>query len=434
VKLKMIPWGLLPVLLLLAGLMPGPVSTARAGLLDDVDLHGFFDTRAGIRTTSDATQRQTSLLESRLQLDSLYQGDALTLQLRGDFIADDVEQDRSIDLEQGRGWFDLREANLLVSPTDWLDLKVGRQILTWGTGDLLFLNDLFPKDWQAFFIGRDVEYLKAPSDAVMASFFPEWGTIDVVYTPSFDADRYIRGERLSYYNPLLGRTAGRDAVARVDERNGWFSDDELSLRFSRNIGSFETALYGYLGYWKSPVGFDPGSARNTFPRLNVWGASLRGPLAEGIVNLELSWYDSRDDRGGNDPFVPNSEQRLLLGYERELGQDLTAGVQYYLEHLVDYSAYRNSLPAGMPERDENRHLFTLRLTKLLLNQNLTLSLFAYLSPSDRDFYLRPKASYKLTDNWRLSGGANFFGGSDDHTFFGQFENNSNVYAAIRYSF
>ncbi|TYO95209.1 hypothetical protein EDC39_1229 [Geothermobacter ehrlichii] len=409
-------------------------SGARAGLLDEVDLHGFWDNRAGLRLQDDAYQRRTSLLESRLQLEGLYQGDVVTWQVRGDFVADDVTEEHDVDLEEGSGWFDLREANLLVSPTDWLDLKVGRQILTWGTGDLLFLNDLFPKDWQAFFIGRDVEYLKAPSDALLASFYPEWGTIDLVYTPRFDPDRFIRGERISYYNPLLGRTAGRDAPVRVDERRDWFDEDEFALRVSRNIGSFEAALYGYLGYWKSPAGFDAASGRNTFPRLNVWGASLRGPVADGIGNLELAWYDSRDDAGGDDPLLPNSEGRLLLGYERELARDFTIGLQYYLERLLDYDAYRRTLPAGTPKRDENRHLLTLRLTRLLLNQNLTLSLFAYYSPSDEDAYLRPSASYKLTDSWQLSGGGNIFAGRRDHTFFGQFEEATNVYAAIRYSF
>ena len=77
---------------------------------------------------------------------------------------------------------------------------------------------------------------------------------------------------------------------------------------------------------------------------------------------------------------------------------------------------------------------TLRLIKLLLRQNLKLSLFAYYSPSDNDAHLRPQISYKLTDNWLLVGGANFFLGQSDATFFGQFEENSNAYAGLRYNF
>ncbi|MBI3067936.1 MAG: hypothetical protein HYY79_03365, partial [Betaproteobacteria bacterium] len=33
-------------------------------------------------------------------------------------------------------------------------LRVGRQVITWGVGDLLFIHDTFPKDWRAFFTGQ----------------------------------------------------------------------------------------------------------------------------------------------------------------------------------------------------------------------------------------------------------------------------------------
>jgi hypothetical protein len=48
--------------------------------------------------------------------------------------------------------------------------------------------------------------------------------------------------------------------------------------------------------------------------------------------------------------------------------------------------------------------------------------------------LRPKASYKITDRWLIEGGANIFVGENDYTFYNQFEDNTNVYAGVRYSF
>ena len=130
----------------------------------------------------------------------------------------------------------------------------------------------------------------------------------------------------------------------------------------------------------------------------------------------------------------NSELRLLAGYERELATDLTGGFQYYLEKMLDYDAYRAALAAGTPENDEFRHLLTARLTQLLMGQNLKLSLFAYYSPSDKDCYLRPRVHYKASDRLALEAGGNLFGGSDDHTFFGQFDKNTNIYAGMRYTF
>lgn len=420
--------------LLLISLLLLPTQALAFELLEPFGLHGFIDLRGGSRLQVDDYQRDTSLLEGRLQLDYNHQFDALTMQLRGDLVADEVTAGERVDLEAGAGIVDLREANLLFSPTYTMDVKIGRQILTWGTGDLLFINDLFPKDWQSFFIGRDEEYLKAPSDAVLVSLFPEWVTVDLALTPRFDSDRYLSGQRLSYWNPSLGRIAGRDAVIDADQPDDWFEDFELAARLSKNIEGYELALYGYRGFWKSPVGFNPTSGRVASPRLNSYGASLRGSLGGGIFNLETGYYDSRADRNGNNPQQPNSEMRYLLGYEREVAKELTAGGQFYLEQLLDYDNYRSTLQGGQRVRDEYRQVVTVRLTKLLMQQTLTLSLFGYWSPTDEDFYLRPNLKYKLTDNWLLTAGGNLFGGAESHTFFAQLEDNSNLYAGLRYSF
>lgn len=420
----------------LLGLLLGwslPSSAVEISALD-ATLHGFLDARYGQRLQDDPYQRDESLAESRLQLGLSRLGEQTTVQLLADFYYDDLVDQDEIDLEKGRGWIDLREANLLLSPTYTMDLKLGRQILTWGTGDLVFINDLFPKDWQSFFIGRDVEYLKAPSDAIMASFFPGWFNIDLVYTPRFDPDRFIRGERLSYWNPQLGRTAGRDALVPARVPDDWFEDDEIAVRLSKNLGGYELALYGYDGFWKSPSGLEPVTGEAVFPKLSVYGASLRGVFGPGIGNVEFGYYDSRQDRDGSDPYVANSESRLLLGYEQELIRNLTMAGQYYLEVIEDYRAYRAALAPGQAVRDEYRHLLTMRLTWLFFNQNLTVSMFAYASPSDDDYYLRPALACKLSDAWKVTVGGNIFGGEEPYTFFGQFEDNTNIYAGLRYSF
>jgi hypothetical protein len=400
----------------------------------DGELHGFVDGRGGVRTQSDPGEDERNLTELRAQLDSLTYFERFQLQIRGDFIYDELADDiEKIDLESGRGFFDLREMNVVFSPLDWSDVKVGRQILTWGTGDLLFINDLFPKDWNSFMLGRDVEYLKAPSDAIYASFFPSFVNIDLVYTPRFDADRYIDGERVSFYD-MTGRYVGQDNAIDAEDRDDWFSDDEIAARLYRNIHGYETALYLYHGFWKSPVGYDVVGDAPYFPELNVFGASAKGSALSGIMNFETGYYDSREDRSGSDPFIPNSELRFLSGYQRELAKNLTAGVQYYVEWMMDYDAYADSLTPGTSARDELRHVLTLRLTQMLMNQNLILSVFTFFSPSDRDVYVRPSATYKISDNWSTSVNGNFFFGERKYTFFGRFRRNNSVNLSLRYNF
>jgi len=393
-------------------------------------LSGFWEARGGMRVINDLHERQTSIAETRLQLRLNKTVQKTTFNLITDLIYDRVANNYPVHLNSGRGFIDLREASITFSPARFIDIKPGRQILTWGTGDLIFINDLFPKDFNALFIGRDEVYVKAPSDAVKASLFSRWANLDIVYTPEFDADRLIDGRRISYFSPVLGEIAGRNAIVHSNKPK----DGELALRLYRNMGSVEAAVYFYEGHWKSPGGINPNNGFALFPKLRVTGGSVRGSVGRGVGNIEVGYYDSRDDRKGNNPFVNNSEFRALVGYEQEIARNLTLGTQYYLEHLFDYSNYQNTLPIGFPQRDQNRHLLTTRLTLLTHSQNTTWSLFSYYSPSDMDFYLRPKVNHKINDRWITELGGNIFGGRKDYTLFGQFQNNSNVYLSIRYGF
>jgi len=399
-----------------------------------LDITGFWEVRSGYRLRNDEYEKDASIGETRLQLEMQKNIENFTFELTTDLYYDWVSENHSVNLERGEGFLDLREASVAYTPFDFMDLKLGRQILTWGTGDLIFINDLFPKDWQSFFIGRDTEYLKAPSDALKASFFTDLANIDVVYTPRFDSDRFITGDRISYWNGR--KVAGTDDIVRTDKPDDWFDDDEWALRISKNAAGCELAAYSYWGYWKSPAGMDTSTFRYTFPELNVYGASARSQVGKGLGNIEIGYYDSRDDQSGDDPFIDNSQIRYLIGYEQDLPQiarDFTVGLQYYVEQMLHYGDYRRTLPAGKAA-EEYRHLLTFRITKLYWNQNLTCSLFTYFSPSDKDVYMRPNINYKVNDNLAVEVGSNVFWGDYPHTFFGQFQNNTNVYVGLRYSF
>jgi hypothetical protein len=389
----------------------------------ETEFYGFVEVRQGWRLQDDPDEKDESISEARLQLDLSKEFAWGTGKIKGDVIGDRV-------LEEVRG--ELRELNITFSPFDFADVKTGRQIQTWGTGDLLFINDLFPKDWESFFIGRDDEYLKAPSDSIRVSLFSDLMNVDISYSPVFNGSVYIDGSRLSYWNGM--RIAGQDDIFKDHERNRFFRDDEISLRLSKTVSSLELALYGYEGFWQTPEGVDRSTGKGLYPRLRSAGGSLRTSILGGIGYLETGYYDSHQDADGDDPLIRNSEVRFLGGYERELARNVTGGLQYYLEWMLDYSEYESSLPQGAVQKDEERHVLTLRLTSLMMNQNLKISLFVYYSPSDEDAYFRPKLHYKVSDRWAVEAGGNIFTGKDEHTFFAQFEDNTNAYAGARYSF
>ena len=201
----------------------------------------------------------------------------------------------------------------------------------------------------------------------------------------------------------------------------------------------DLSLYGYRGFGPSPAIKQIqtlGGARLQlfFPKLRVYGASAQGGFLGGIVSLEGGYYDSVEDRGGTDPFVDNPEIRFLMGYQRAFGADLTVGSQYYAEAMRKFNEYEVSLPTDFPKANRIRHNITLRVTQLLSYQTVRFSLFAWVSPNDEDYYINPEVRYNFTDELWGAVGGNIFGGSETHTFLGQFEENDNVYLTVRYGF
>ncbi|PID55874.1 hypothetical protein CSB45_13715 [candidate division KSB3 bacterium] len=389
-----------------------------------VPIHGFLTYNVGSRLVPNDDMSDDVLMnEVTFRMELAKDTDIAAFTFNGDFTYDNYMSDTS---------FSLREATVDLFAFEACELKAGHQVLTWGTGDMVFVNDLFPKDWKSFFMSRDDEYLKAPSTSLKFSMFSGLGDLNLVLTPTFTPDTYIDGERFSYWG--MGGITGENFVAEIPAKT--FENAEYHARFAKNIGGLELALYGYKGFFKRPLGFNPEQGTGVFPKLAVYGASLRSQMFGGIVNIESGYYDSLDDRDGTDPMLENAIWKNLVGFEKELIQNLTVSLQYFSEWMQDYDAYTKSIEAIGQEalKEENHDWITLRLTSLQKQQTLILSLFSYYSPAEQDWYLRPLVTYKMSDNLQVSAGANIFGGENAYTFFGQLEDNTNLYARIRYSF
>ncbi|MEW6984098.1 hypothetical protein AAD001_15705 [Colwelliaceae bacterium 6471] len=383
-------------------------------------LNGFIEAGQGTFLQNNVVNSDSSLSEINARLDFSYQHELFDFTAKGDLRYDDVLADT---------FWQTRELNVAFSPLSYLDVKLGRQVLTWGTGDYLFLNDLFPKDWQSFFSGRDDEYLKAASDSLRTSWYFSNITLDLAYTPDFTPDNYITGERFSFFSPQWQDNIAPASQFKVDQTN----NEQWSARLASNYQGIEYALYGYHGFWTTPVGVNS-IGMPYFPRLNSWGASVRMPIGDGIFNSEFSIYNSSEDGSGTSPLIANGQRRFLIGYEQELIKNLTASVQYYVEQTKDYQAFKAS--SSLPDQlvDEYRQLLTLRLRYMALQQKLVASVFAFYSPTDSDAYIKPSINYRYNDNWSYAVGANLFTGKDDFSFFGQHQNNTNVWARVRFQF
>ena len=409
-----------------------PVSVFAQGL----DIHGFIEMDYGAKLSDDTTKNDSyNMAEARLQLQlsHYFSGEnyladkGSAINLKADFLVDGYYS--------GKTSFDLREANFVFTPWDFMDVKAGRQTLTWGTGDYLFINDQFPKDFESFFMGRDDEYLKKPSDALKTSFYPKLANIDFIWIPYVTSNTLPKGDRLSFFDSFQGGISGTESDRDIIEPAFKLSNSEYTMRIYKNLGSNEVAFYYFRGFNKNPQSYKNEAARQLYhERRDVYGGSLRGPFADGVGNVEFGYNYSREDPDGKNRMIENSHFEAMAGYEKDLGSDFKVGFQYLLEQKLDYSNYQDNLLPNDYRWDEFRHVLTNRITKLYMNQTLRISLFTFWSPSDNDGYVRPSASYDITDQWKTTLGANLPWGEDEHTFFGQMKRNKNVYLRVRYAF
>jgi len=382
---------------------------ASAPAAADVELHGFVEAAWGVRASESPVHASGSytLEDVRAQLRASAVGAAGEAFARLDFLRDPLAEQREV--------LEVREAfGRFVTAGDRLEVKAGRQILTWGTGDLVFVNDLFPKDWESFFVGRDDQYLKAPSDALRLGVFGLPFDVDFVLTPRFTEDRLpVPGGRLSLPAPPAGAPAPETPPASLENA-------EVAARLSRWVGDLTLEAYGYHGFTKAPVGTRADTGAPFHPELDALGASGRGALLGGVGWAEYAYYRSAKPVAGGDA-VPGSSHQYLGGWERAIVADLNVTVQYRGAALLD---------AG---DDDLEHLVTARIEKLLRYQTVRLSLFGYHDPEDGDSYLRALGSWSISDDVNVALGANLFRGRAD-TQFGAFGDDDNVYLRVRTSF
>jgi hypothetical protein len=342
-----------------------------------------------------------------------------------------VEKYPGRDADRCKAEAELREGYVDYGSSRW-DARAGRQVLTWGVGDLVFINDIFPKDYEAFFAGRPLEYLKKGSDGLRLGAYPDFVSLELVLIPRFEPNTYPESGRFRQFDPLPQVTARSIEEPNDDPGNG-----EIALRAYRRLGEFDAALYAYRGYSRQPAlrPDDPAAPQRItfiYPELAVYGASLQGSGLAGVVSLEGGCYDARDDRDGDDPLLPNPQVRFLVGYQRQVWEEGTLGLQYYVEVMREYDNYKGSLPPGFPRERETQGYFTVRFTQFLLNQTLKLSWFSFVSPDEGDSLLNPEITYHFTDHVWGAVGAMVFGGGEEWSRFGQLDGNDHGYVQVRY--
>jgi len=342
-------------------------------------------------------------------------------------------------------WLELNEAFVEVHKflLDSLDIKVGRQTVTWGAADMFNPTDLVnsrdlwdPLDYTAKVPNNMVKFDWYPADAL---------TLSLIFVPFFKPARHPDSSILGLIStsaapPIKDKdvikklsafqSAGSDikVTAHVIDPEKELKNAQFAARAKLHFGSYDVGLSYYYGRWGFPQpvatkAYDEKTidAWVYYPRIQMLGldtnASLDwffdlGLFAEAAlffpekVTFAMSLPDGMD-LGLPDPI--KSENMSGKAYTKyTVGMDYNFGRHFYanLQYVYGFFDEINDI-VGI------KHYLVPNLDIKLAEDTILIRLSSVFCASDLSAIVTPSITYQAADGVQLSMGALYFIGDTE---------------------
>lgn len=356
-----------------------------------VGIKGFVDTYHALRT-----EQPNNWMSSR----SRVRGE-LTIEKghAGAFVSANLIHNAILSNHTG---FQLREAYAYYSDNHW-DVRAGRQIITWGVADALRLTDIIsPMDYTEF-LAQDYDDIRIPVGGLRVRFSREKWSMEAVAIPvSSFFDLPTDAE-----NPW---SVGPIAIGAEPSHNAY------NMEYGGRLAFFLSGIdfsFSALHTWnKQPVLCN---GVGEYRRMTMLGADVSVPMGKFVVRGEVAEYLDELQTGGTRAASTNA----LLGIDWYAGNDWTLSAQYAHKYVA-LGEHRNTA------------LSTLRISKELLHNTLTLQTFAYIDVTNGGIFNRLSADYALNDQIHAVIGYDYF--HADGGMFAIYNKNSELFFKLKYSF
>ena len=297
-----------------------------------------------------------------------------------------VRDQYEFDAEVGEAW-------IQASPTDKLDIKLGRQVVIWGRSETLRVLDILnPLDNRE--PGRvDIEDLRRPVGmAKVEAFFGDWA-LSAIAIPEirFDASPVLGSDfyTLPQFFPVPHKKELND-----------FEDAEFAGRLIGIFSGWDISFHG-ASYWNDTSRIDPRYAFPTLVHDRLWMVGSGGNYTVGswLLKYEIAYIDGLGFMG-----APGEKNRV----------DAFAGVEYYgftdttiVLEGVNRHIFNHEI--GMKKLDgisQNSQELALRVTRNFWNDTLHVTLVGIAFGYDGRLgsVARLDVTYDIQDALKISGG------------------------------
>jgi len=355
-----------------------------------VGVKGFVDTYHAVRT-----EAPNNWMSSRTRVRGelrLEKGNA------GAFVSANLIHNAIL---KDRSGFQLREAYGYYSDDHW-DVRAGRQIITWGVADGLRLTDIIsPMDYTEF-LAQDYDDIRIPVGGLRLRYSREKWCFEAVAIPVSSFFELPTDDN----NPW---SVGPIPIG--DEPTRRLCNMEYGGRLSFFLSGIDFSLSALHTWNKMPVICD---GIGQYQRMTMLGADCSIPAGQFVIRGEFAQYLDEQQTFGR-----SSSTNALLGIDWYAGNDWSLSAQYAHKYVSSGDL-------------RNTGLATLRISKDLLHNTLSLQSFAYVDVTNGGIYNRLSADYALNDQLHATLGYDFF--HADRGTFTVYDNNSEVFVKLKYSF
>ena len=331
-----------------------------------------------------------------------------------DAFAEGFVQVDAVDGAEGdlvEGWVRLTMGNL--------EIKAGRQIIVWGRADRLNPTDNISSRDYTLLVANDDDQRRG-GRMVQARLGLGLFTFDAFWLPEFRASRF----------PLDRNRPGVALVANEQSD----SDNPFALKLDHSGGRLDWSVSWFHGTDRTrdfkAARFNPPGAlvevQELFPALDVLGADFAGVAGSFGYRAEVAFTNVR---GQDSIYRKNSNIWAVAGIDTTLASGWNLNLQYSFRRIFNYNdprdianpiqravAIQSAAVGHQLDRTQNGATFRVARKWLQDTLDFELSTIAYLET--RDAAIRPKLTYAINDQVRISAGGDIFVGPS-RSYFGR---------------
>jgi len=327
---------------------------------------------------------------------------------------------------------------------DNFDLRIGKQQVVWGKADGVFITDIVSPLNLTEFLLPDFDEIRTGVIAAKLNYYIGNGTLEAIWIPQFTPTIRPGAGSIWYIEPDFPAPATFDWSK--SEISPSLENSEFFLKYSAMTSKIDFEIMGGYTWDDNPTlhiqkefvidstSMPPSPSLSGLivtpehHRLTIAGGAFSTEIKGIIFRGEAAYYNGKyfqtTDPLATDAIIQKDYLHYVAGVDFNLG-NVKMSAQFIQQYILDYN--------DLMYQDEAVNTATFLAHYDMFRETLHLELFSYIGLTNSDALIRPKVTYDFDDSFSILLGGNIFVG-DEQGQFGQYGDNSMVYAKIKYNF